>query len=245
LIVKDQAGLKKALSAAMPIFESANVNETFEALDIQTPIGKITAQSAKLGIDMAGFTKDGRFGESIGLSGLGIPPGIAPLWSADLIPTSFDVGFSASGFDAEAPAKIFIGKMDLSKAEPVSPDISPALMAAAMPNGTINISLPTTSITAPAYSINMTGNMEMTMLGPKGGKLDIKMKGLDAVMTKLQEAAQTDPQAAQAIAGIVAAKGMAKTEADGSSSWAVVYSPDGKVSVNGLNLGALAPPAQQ
>jgi hypothetical protein len=250
LVVKDQADLKKALLAAMPIFESANVNESFEALDIQTPIGSFTAQSAKIGIDMAGFVKDGRFGESIGVSGLAIPPGIAPPWSADLIPTSFDVGFSASGFDADASAKIFIDKMDISKAEPISPDVSPALMAAAVPNGTINISLPTTTITAPIYSISMTANVEMPMSKPmtgpafKSAKLDIKMTGFDAVMAKLQEVAKTDPQASQAIAVAIGAKGMAKSEADGSLSWAIVQTADGNVSINGLNLGAIAPPAQ-
>jgi Uncharacterized protein conserved in bacteria (DUF2125) len=244
-IIKDQAGLKKALLAALPVMESMNGNETFDSLTVQSPIGNFTAQSAKIGVDMAGFVKDGRFTETFEVAGLGIPAGIAPPWSTDLIPSGIAFGVGASGFDADAPTRMFIDKMDLSKEPPISPDLNPVFAAAAMPNGTINIALPATTITAPAYSISMTGGMEMTMLGPKGGKVDIKMKGLDAVMAKLQEAAQSDPQAAQAIAGIVAAKGMAKAEADGTSSWAIVYSPEGKVSVNGLDLGAIAPPAQQ
>jgi hypothetical protein len=243
-IIKDQADLKKSLLAALPVMETMSGNETFEGLAVQSPFGNFTAQSAKIGIEAAGFTKDGRATETFEVAGLGIPAGLAPPWSIDLIPSALSFGFGASGFDADAPARLFIDKMDLSKDPPISPDVNPALAAAAMPNGTVNITLPPTTITAPAYTISMTGGMEMTMLGPKGGKVDIKMKGLDAVMAKLQEAAQTDPQAAQAIAGIVAAKGMAKTEADGTSSWAIVYSPDGKVSVNGLDLGAIAPPAQ-
>jgi hypothetical protein len=135
--------------------------------------------------------------------------------------------------------------MDLSKDPPISPDMNPVLAAAAMPSGTFTLAIPATTITAPAYSITVTGGMEMTMLGPKGGKLDVKMKGLDAVMSKMQEAAQTDPQAAQAIAGIVAAKGMAKTEADGTSSWTIVYTPEGKVTVNGIDMMGLAPPPAQ
>lgn len=243
-IIKDQVDLKKSLSATLPFFESMNVSESFEGLSVQSPMGPVTAQSAKVGLDMAGLTKDGHIGESIELSGLGIPPGLAPPWATDLVPTATSLGFSASGFDADAPARIFIDKMDLVQNPPISPDLSPVLMAAAMPNGTINITLPTTTITAPAYSISMTGGIEMTMLGPKGGKLDIKMKGLEAVAAKLQEAALSDPQAAQAMVAITAAKGMAKAETDGTSSWAIVYSADGKVSVNGLDLGAIAPPAQ-
>jgi hypothetical protein len=243
-IVKDQADLKKSLNAALPVFEAMSATESLEGLTVQSLIGPVTAKSAKIGLDMSGFTKEGRFGESIGLEGLGIPPGIAPPWAADLVPTSTALGFTASGFDAEAPARIFIDKMDVSKSEPVSPDVNLALAAAALPNGTFTISLPPTTITAAAYSISMTGDMQMTVLGPKGGKLDIKMKGLDAVSAKLQEAALSDPQAAQAIAGIIAAKGMAKTDADGNATWAIVYSPEGKVSINGLDLGAMAPPAQ-
>jgi hypothetical protein len=243
-IIKDQAELKKSLLAALPVMETLNGNEYFEGLTVQSPIGNITAQSAKIGVEAAGFTKDGRVTETFEIAGLGIPPGLAPPWSVELIPSGVNFGFTATGFDAEAPARIFIDKMDLSKDPPLSPDLNPVLAAAALPNGTFNIALPPTTITAPAYTISMTGGMEMTMLGPKGGKVDIKMKGLDAVMSKLQEAALSDPQAAQAIAGIIAAKGMAKVEADGSSSWAVVYTADGKVSVNGLDLGAIAPPAQ-
>ncbi len=244
-IIKDQANLKQLLTAAMPIFESVTGSETFENAVVQTPIGNVTAQAVKIGVDMGGFVKAGRFGENIGLTGIGTPPGIAPPWSMDLIPASVQFGFMASGFDAEAPAKMVIDKFDLSKDPPLAPDISAALAAAVMPNGTINIALPATSITAPAYTITMAGDVNMTPMGPKGGKLDIKMKGLDAVMAKLQEAAQTDPQAAQAISMVVAAKGMAKTEADGTSTWALVMTPEGKVTVNGIDLMGMAPPPAQ
>ncbi len=243
-IVKDQAALKSSLLAAMPFMESLIAAESLEGLSVQTPIGQIAAQSAKIGIDMSGITKDAHLGETIAFSGLTIPQGIAPPWATDLIPNATSFGFNASGFDAETPAKMFIDKMDLSKEPPTSPDVGTALVAAALPNGTFKITLPPTNVTAPAYSIDITGGMDVSVLGPSGGNLDIKMKGLEAVAAKLQEAAQSDPQAAQAIAGIIAAKGMAKTDADGNATWAIVYTPDGKVSINGIDLGAIAPPAQ-
>ena len=66
------------------------------------------------------------------------------------------------------------------------------------------------------------------------GKAHITMKGLDEVM-KLIQAAPPEAGLQQGAAVVVVAKGMAKTEADGSLSWDVEASPDGKFSVNGID----------
>jgi hypothetical protein len=80
------------------------------------------------------------------------------------------------------------------------------------------------------------------------GTATIRMKGLDDVLAKVQAAATTDPNAQQAMGGLVAFKGFGKAEADGSMLWAVDMTQPGKVLVNGIDVSAIAgmaPPPQQ
>ena len=71
--------------------------------------------------------------------------------------------------------------------------------------------------------------MVINLSGFPTGKANIRMKGLEDVLAKVQAAAATDPMAQQAMGGLVAAKGFGKAEADGSRVWVVDVAAPNKV----------------
>jgi hypothetical protein len=66
------------------------------------------------------------------------------------------------------------------------------------------------------------------------GKAMISARGLDEVMKAIQ-AAPPEAGVQSGVAMIVAAKGMAKASADGSLTWEIESTAEGKVLINGID----------
>ncbi len=247
-IVRDQAALKQKIAAALPLWDNLNSNGNFQNVAVSTAVGNFTVASGGSGVTLSGATKSGSFGEAFGISGLTIPPGLAPPWTEGLIPSDFNIDFTLDGFDLEAPTKLFLAQADFAKDPPLPPNAGLLFLPAFAPSNTIHVSLKDGAITAPAYQIAYDGNMTINLSGLPTGKANIRMTGLEDVLAKVQAAAATDPTAQQAMGGLVAFKGFGKAQADGSLLWAIEVTPDAKVLVNGLDVSAMtgmAPPPQQ
>jgi hypothetical protein len=248
LLVPKQAEMKEKLLAALPFFAAIGGNTTFEGMTVDTGLGQFGVGSLGIDVSMNGATKDGKLAETFSFSGLTLPATVPlPPWSAGLVPTSFKFGFEASNFDLETPARKFVTEMDITKPDPVPPGSEAAYMAAFAPTNTIKLTLPPGEITAEKYSISYEGVMDISLAGgPPAVKATVRMKGIDAVIAQLQQAA-ADPTAQQGMAMLFAAKGIGKAEGD-TTSWDITMSPDGKLLVNGTDMsammGAIAPPPQ-
>ncbi len=248
LIVKDQQQLKDKVLAALPLWESLDTNATMADTTVATAIGSFVLPSATFGVGMNGVSKDGKLREAFGVTGLTIPPGIAPPWTDGLIPHTFKIDMTAQGVDLEAPVRLFVAQADLAKDPPIPPGSEPAYLAAFAPKNSINVSLAGGEIAAAGYAITYDGAFTVNFAGLPTGTATIRMKGLDDVIAKVQAAATTDPNAQQAMGGLVALKGFGKAEADGGMLWAVDMTQPGKVLVNGIDVSAIAgmaPPPQQ
>jgi hypothetical protein len=245
LALKDQAELKAKLLAALPLFTSLESNGTFDDVKIDSGVGQFTLATVGSYVNLNGAVKDGRFAEGINFSGFKMPDNILPPWSKGLVPTTFKMGFDVSDFDLETPARKFITEMDLNAPEPVPPGSEAAYMAAFAPKNSIQLALPSGEISSDLYSITYDSKSTINFAGLPQVNATIRMKGLDAVISQLQQAA-TDPMAQQGMAMLFAAKGVSKADGDGVI-WEITVSPDGKALVNGTDLsammGAMAPPA--
>jgi hypothetical protein len=73
----------------------------------------------------------------------------------------------------------------------------------------------------------------------------VEAAGFDKAMQTIQEATATAPEAQQAYMVAVAAKGFAKTLADGRLQWVIEMAPDGAVTVNGAMVKPADPPTPQ
>ena len=87
------------------------------------------------------------------------------------------------------------------------------------------------------YDLDFEGNMKAGPVGVPLGAATIRAKGLDDVMKALQAA--PPEMAGQAIPAIIAAKGMAKTEADGSMSWKIENTISGTLLINGIDISKM------
>jgi hypothetical protein len=239
LIIKDQAILKEKLLAALPVFASIDAKGTFEGLAFETGYGKFDVASGTSFVNANGVVKQGRGAEGFEFSGIKLPDNLPlPAWTKGLIPKVFKVGVEVSDFDLETPARKFIAEMDVSKPEPVPPGSEAAYMAAFTPKGTMKLTTLPGEISSDLYSLTYEGAMDFSFAGGMPiVNFKIRMKGMDAVIAQLQQAA-TDPMAQQGMAMLFAAKGISKPDGD-SLVWDIVMGADGKPLVNGTDLSSM------
>jgi hypothetical protein len=233
-IVKDQAALKTTLSESLPLFENLNSTGTFSKVSVTTPIGPIGMDSIAITVDANGVVEDGKLRESISVSGLAIPQAIVPPWAVSLVPKNVTFDVSGSDFNLLAPAKLILEKLDLSK-EPSIPDgLEATLMPLFLPKGAATVTLHPTSINNDVYSFTAEGSMTAGPAAMPAGQAKLKAKGLDEIM-KVVQSAPPEMGLQSYGAMIVAAKGLGKAEPDGSLSYDIATTPEGKVTVNGID----------
>ena len=112
-----------------------------------------------------------------------------------------------------------------------------SLLTALLPKGAVEISMGPSKVTGKLYDLGFEGALTAGPVGVPVGVATIKAKGLDEVMKVLQ-AAPPDV-IGKAIPGLIAAKGMSKTEADGSLSWKIENTTSGSVLVNGIDVSKM------
>ena len=234
LISKNQDELKTALKDGVPLWENLVVNAKLNTVTVSSQFGQFGVDSVEVVGDVNGIVKDGKFREKVAFNGLTLPAAIVPPWATKLVPKNFAMDFTVSGFDLASPAKLILDQLDLAKEPPLPDGFEQILTPVFMPKGTVDISLNPSSIDNDVYSVKVEGSMVAGPAALPTGKAKITAKGIDEIMKLIQEA---PPEAglAQGAALVVVAKGMAKTEADGSLTWNVESSPDGKILVNGID----------
>ena len=234
LISKDQAKLKATLKDGIPLFENMVANGKFNNFTVASQFGQVGMESLDINVDMNGITKDGKLREKIGFNGLTLPPALVPPWATKLVPKNMSFDFTVSGFDLASPAQMILDQLDLSKEPPLPDSFEQVLMPIFMPKGVVDITLNPSSVDSDTYSVKMEGSLAAGPAALPTGKAKISAKGIDELMKIIQDA---PPEAglAQGAAVVLVAKGMAKAETDGSLTWNIESSPDGKVLVNGID----------
>jgi hypothetical protein len=229
LAKQDQQMLKTLLANAMPLFTSLKGDVKASDVGINTKMGNAQIDAVSILVDMNGAVKDGKFREAFGFKGLKLPSSLPlPQWSAKLLPTESNFDFAVTGFDGEASAKWAIDNLDLNKDPPLPADAGPAFLAKFAPQGTIDASLNPTFVQSPLYRIDASGAMKIEL---------VTMSGFDETLKVLQDAAAADPQVQQAIGGMLAAKGFAKTEGN-KLLWKFELL-NNEFKINGVSLGKM------
>ncbi|MDE2444656.1 MAG: hypothetical protein KGO94_00660 [Alphaproteobacteria bacterium] len=236
--IKDQADLKDALTTGLPLWENMSGKGTLSTISIASPMGKIDIDSIDASIDATGVVKDGKFREQMGLKGIKLPPTLVPPWATKLVPKNVNFDFTVSGFDLDAPAKLLLTQLDLSKEPPVPAGFEQVLLPAFLPKGVVDVILNPTTVENETYSVKMEGSLAAGPAAQPTGKATISAKGLDEIM-KVVQAAPPEAGLGQSVAVIIAAKGIGKTGPDGALTWDVQSTPDGKITINGIDPNTL------
>jgi hypothetical protein len=232
-----QTELRSLVGAGLPFFENVTAKGALQNLSVITPVGPVGI--ANLGFDLGvnGVVADGMFHEGFRAEGVSLPPGFVPPFAADLVPQSFSFDFKVSDFNLADPARMLLDMIDLSQAKSNTPEENAKLLTALLPKGAVEISVGPSKVTAKLYDLDFEGAMTAGPVGIPLGAATIRAKGLDDVMKVLQAA--PPEMAGQAIPAVIAAKGMAKTEADGSLSWKIENTISGTLLVNGIDVSKM------
>ncbi|ANT52129.1 hypothetical protein [Mesorhizobium amorphae] len=230
----NQAQLKSLLLAALPLWERLDGTYGFKDFAVESPVGNFGAAQLSTAFGMDGIAQDGKINYAIKASGLTIPAQLLPSWSVALLPTDIDLNFGGANIDLDSMTKKAIETFDLNKNPPLPADFGDQISAdflAKTPKFVIGHS------TVKNGNIEVALEGEMTFPGKKpDANVTIDVAGYDKIVASLQEAAKTEPEAAQYFPIALAIKGFGKTLPDGRIEWAINAKPDGSVTVNGAML---------
>ncbi len=225
-------GLLKELAA--PGLKFVEGGEAHEAL-IQSKIGAVALASLKGQFGMANAGPHSSVSLILSAGGLSLPVGLAPPGAADLTPSEIDLAATFKGIDIAAAANEAIADMRLQGDDPpISEADSAKVMAALLSAGPMRLDIALSHIHAPAIDASFEGEIRYAP-GKPSGVLTIHMRGFDKTMAAVK--ALGPAVAVKALPGFAMAKGLAKTDSDGSLSWVVEIGQDRSITVNGLPLG--------
>ncbi|MGO4870752.1 MAG: hypothetical protein ACLPGW_09095 [Roseiarcus sp.] len=234
-LAANEAPFKTLLTAALASQLSLDEDVGMQKLTVQTPQGPIAFDGAKVGLGGAAAGSASRFEEHFSASGLTLPPGLVPAMFRDLVPTSFDVGFKVSGFDLTAAGAEAVADMHLvGDAPPISDEDDAKVWAKLTGAGPLVVDIPPSHIVAPQLDIAFEGQVRYQAKMPTG-TFTVHMRNFDKTQAALKG---LGPEAEKKMVPVLAmAKGLAKTESDGSLTWIGELGADGMMKVNGLPLG--------
>ncbi len=203
---------------------------------VTSSIGAITLADAKYQLGAANAGPQSSISLGVSAEGLSLPVGLLPAGADNLTPSRIDVTATLKGIDLAAAANEWISALSLQGDGPVITDQdADKVEAALLSAGPIRIEIAPSHITAPAIDADFTGVIGFDHGKPAAGALTVHMRGFDKTMAAVK--ALGPDVAAKAMPPLALAKGLAKSESDGSLSWLVELTPDRSMMVNGIPFG--------
>ncbi len=234
-IEADLDGLKAAVRGALPFWNSLDGEGELHEITVTTPFGSGGADSAQIAVEMSGAVADGRFREMISVKGLDLPTDVVPDWVPALLPKEVTFDFAVSGFDLAAPASFLLDEL--------GPDFNPGpvfearMLEALLPDGKVTITLGPQGVASAIYTLDVGGGFDAGPGVMPEGSVTIGATGIEAVLEALNAA--PEEVRSGAVPGLMMLRGIAKPAGVGRFVWTVEMTPDGKVTVNGLDMSAL------
>jgi hypothetical protein len=238
-----QPQLKTLLREALPLWEHITGAYGWRELSVGTPVGIFSAANAKIDVAMDGVRNDSTITYKFQIDDLTVPADVLPRWTLPLLPEDISLNLGSTELDLDEPVAAAIEAFDLNRDPPISEKDGEMIMAQFMANPpklVINRSIVRNKDT------EITAEGEVTFAGASPAMTaTVEAAGFDKAMQTIQEATATAPEAQQAYMVAVAAKGFAKTLADGRLQWVIEMAPDGAVTVNGAMVKPADPPTPQ
>ena len=234
-LAANEAAFKDLLRAAMP--SAFKINETFalQTIAVEAQQGVFKVANGKGAVGASGSGANNSFEEHFVIDGLALPPGLVPPAYAALTPSAVDIGFKVSGFDLQSGANEAINDMHLAGDGPVISQEDDLKVASKFKGaGPVVIDIAPSHIMAPQLDIALEGKINYAGDKPTGA-VTVHMRNFDKTVAALK--ALGPVASPQMLGGLTMAKGLAKTEVDGTLTWVAELGADGQMKVNGLPLG--------
>lgn len=230
-----QTDLRGVLRQALPLFDVWSQSGSVEHLTVESPVGVFAADAIAGHVDVTGLVAQGLLDTEAKVDGLTLPGGLTPGWAAGLLPTSFALKQSLSGFHLDAMARDAIDRFDLNAVQPLKPDDMARLRTMIGPLDQMVLTLAPSHIVSKLLDLHFDGDVRFRQPVPDF-HVNIRASGIDNAIQDIQSKAAGDMHATQLIALMVLAKGLGHAEPDGTMTWAVTKTPTGQITVNGLDL---------
>lgn len=233
---EDQKALVELANKALPVF--ASLEETILAKDVSFAGEGVDVSfgDASYSIGMKGFSDNSDFHLGFGLNKpviKGIPQA-EPFM--DLVPQSMSLKLAVPGLNFTSALDYFLKNGDFTKKDPLTKEQGDALSKVLLSSGKLDLSVPEFTASSPLYNISVTGHMATDVHAvpvTATAEFDITAKDIDKTIKGIQDLATKVPDLNTASFGLMMAKGMAKTDADGTAHWKVEVDENSVVKING------------
>ena|SRR5579871_2758693 len=200
-----------------------------------SPMGAITLGAFKMGAGVSNAGKDSAIDLALTAEGLSLPVGLAPPGAATLTPSKIDLSATLKGLDLTAGASAAIDRFRFEDGKPKLTDDDMAQVAQAfLSAGPLRVDIAPSHIVAPALDADLQGVIRYVE-GHAAGTMTIRMRNFDMTMAAIKGLGPDIER--KALPGLAMAKGLAKSESDGSLSWNIEVDENRSITINGLPLG--------
>jgi hypothetical protein len=225
-------GLLRDLAApGLKFAEGVEVQKTL----VTASIGAIALTDAKYRLGVANAGPQSSVSLGVSAEGLSLPVGLIPPGAGDLTPSRIDVVATLKGVDLAAAANEWISVLSLQGDGPVMTDEdADKVEAALLSAGPIRLEIAPSHVIAPAIDADFAGVVRFDH-GKPAGAMTVHMRGFDRTMAAVR--ALGPEVAVKAMPALALAKGLGKSENDGSLSWLVELDSDRSMKINGIPFG--------
>jgi hypothetical protein len=225
-------GLLKDLAApGLKLDEGLEAQKTV----ITASLGAIAVGDFKYQLGAANAGPQSAIDLSVSADGLSLPVGLLPPNAGALTPNKIDISAKLKGIDISAAANEWISDLSLQGDGPLlSADNAAKVEAAFISSGPVQIEFAPSHLVAPAVDADFAGLIRLDHNKPTAA-ITIHARGFDKTMAAVKDLGPDI--AGRAMPGLALAKGLAKSESDGSLSWLVELDAERSIKINGIPFG--------
>jgi hypothetical protein len=225
-------GLLRELAApGLKVDEGIEAQKTV----VTASLGAIALADLKYQLGAANAGPQSSINFSVSADGLSLPVGLLPPNASALTPSKINVAATLKGIDITAAANEWISDLSLQGEGPVlSDDNAEKVEAAFLSAGPVQIEFAPSHVVAPAVDADFAGSIRLDHNKPTAA-ITIHARGFDKTMAAVKDLGPDI--AGKAMPGLALAKGLAKSEGDGSLSWLVELDAERSIKVNGIPFG--------
>ena len=225
-------GLLKELAApGLKLDEGIEAQKTV----VTSSLGAVALGNFKYQLGAANAGPQSAINLSLSADGLSLPVGLLPPNAGALTPSKIDISAKLKGIDITAAANEWISDLSLQGEGPLlSDDNAEKVEAAFLSSGPVQIELAPSHVVAPAVDADFAGLIRLDHSKPTAA-ITIHARSFDKTMAAVKGLGPDI--SAKAMPGLALAKGLAKSESDGSLSWLVELDAERSIKINGIPFG--------
>ena len=231
-VARDFDKLKPMLTALVADRLKLDELVTLAKLNVMTEVGPVGLEGVSVGVGGANMGAATGFYERISVHDIKLPSDLAPPIYAPYIPSSFQFGVKATGFDVDAAVQEWLADAKPDGDAPLLSKEDQDKVGQKLVGGRpILVEIEPSRLVGPNADLAFEGKMVIDN-GDRTGTLKITLRDF----AKLEASLQTLPPqlAQQATPALAMAKGLATAQPDGSLVWVCSVGHDHMIKVNGL-----------